>query len=353
MKEDTFPLPENRIGSLPEVILFILMGEAARTFHNKGVDIYKEFIPKKKSRFAASHLVGTEKGPHVNKNMRGFVRNGLPNNRQSFLQCMVYILNHPLVKSVNDIINHIISNFKIRDFLFLQNGLLCQKFMPSTKQIRQGGQHIFLYDPILLNDFRTFILDPQNIEFVKKFVLDEHVRAIKDDQNKFFEFDGIFLHHLLHLYQSFKAFHAYLRDDKIIKTHDVMLPIFMQKSLWMVKLNIQVQNIIVFEMQNDKPVFTCPYFGKPIESLYNKKLPFTFLFKKEHIYEPIIFVNYVGVKVEKRSHVDFNPYISRLLSSTFHVRKHMQKSTTKSTLSISRRGRTKNQNYYYYFTIVG
>ncbi len=323
MKEDTIPLPPNRLGLLPEIVTFILMGDNAYAFHNKGVDIHKERVADKKSRFAASHLVGTEKGPHFNKNTRGFVRQGISmdtrNSKQNFLQCMVHMLQHPLLKTVDDLIQHIVHHFKMHDFLFLQNGLLCQKFMPTTLSIQQKNEKQIHQDPEFLNEFRAFLTHPDNKMFVSKFALDKYVKQIqnyKDNQlNKMdlFDKDAMSIIHLMRLFQSFQAFHEYLQDDRIIKTHDVMLPLFMQKSSWLVQLNLQNQNIIVFEMQNGKPVFTCPNFGKPFAHLFNKKLPFMFLFKQDHIYEPIIFVNYVGVKLEKRTRVDFNSFISRLL----------------------------------------
>lgn len=241
------------------------------------------------------------------------------NSKQNFLQCMVHMLQHPLLKTVDNLIQHIKHNLKMHDFLFLQNGLLCQKFMPTTLSMEQKNETQIYQDPLFLKEFRNFLTHPDNKMFVSKFALDKYVKQLqiyKHDQiNKMdlFDKDSMSIVHLMRLFQSFKAFQEYLQDDRIIKTHDVMLPLFMQKSTWLVQLNLQNQNIIVFEMQNNKPVFTCPNFGKPFAHLYNKKLPFMFLFKKDHIYEPIIFVNYVGVKLEKRTRVDFNPFISRLL----------------------------------------
>lgn len=61
MKEDTIPLPPNRLGLLPEVVTFILMGDNAYALHNKGVDIHKERVPDKKKSVCSLTSCGHRK----------------------------------------------------------------------------------------------------------------------------------------------------------------------------------------------------------------------------------------------------------------------------------------------------
>ncbi len=321
MNEFTFPLPEGRLGKLPAAIIKLMSGKEYPTVFktNKEEEIQKHSKAQKNKD--ELDMYKFEKSTHINKSTRTFLRKGLPKHRHSFLNCLVHILQNPSLLTVEDLINSLVEDYKLEDFIFAHNGMLCKSFLPLPLHSRNKFQfnnvqysvpNYEIHSVDEFSKFKIFFLNVRQKSYVNKFNLMDLYKEIAEIP--VFNGNPSILKEFI-IYKSFQAFKEYLLDDNVLKTHDLLLSLFFQKSYWASKWQIRSMNIMIFEIIENKPVFTCPYFGKTVDNVYSKHKPFIFLFKRGDVYEPIHFVKFIGSKMESTPRIEFDVNISKLLFS--------------------------------------
>lgn len=257
-----FPLEEDRIGLMPSILSVF--------FDNKNC--------------------GGEDGStgHANKKTDCFVRLGVAWSSQPFFQSMVHLLQHPKIKTVDDIVKNIKKHMTVSLFISLNDGLILKKFISKSLDIHNATH--FMAFKKWLND---------QTSYVTKFNLDDLkvsltlVSEFSDDMEYATlckrEFD---------IFNAFTSFLNYIENPEILKTHHILGELFSLQLPW---LNVHGYNLIVFEAQNELNIahISCPIW-KHGTSLFKKHKGIMLVINQQRFYEPIIHLkSFVDAKHKK------------------------------------------------------
>jgi hypothetical protein len=284
MKDKMVPLPESRYGLLTPVL--------------------SKFFGNDKDALGT----GADGAGHMSKKTNAFLRVGINYKRQSFLECIAHLLNNDKIKTAEDIVNVIAKNIRVEHFVALQGGLLIKRFWSWNKSdvnMNGGVEYQGEY-----NKFRTWFLAQESYvekcglkylhdiiwihtSFGQKMPYAEHVRR---------EFV---------IYQTFHRFLEYITDDRVVKTHDVLLHLFTQKMQW---LNPTGMNILVFESHpNGNATLSC-YSHQPKQIIHTGR-PVVMMVKTGAVYEPIYHIKINGVSIDGKYRHDMhqNATVGRII----------------------------------------
>lgn len=270
-------LPENRLGFLPRSVLQLLTDK--------------------------DYSYSIEEERHLKKGMSTFLRVGLSTSetKQFFLNCMVYVMDNPLIKSPADIVIRFVNYFRMDEFLYTQGGMLCKQFVN-----RQRDKDL-IYNQTEFSQFKSWFTSPLQKDYIKKFSLQTMYDKLKSLPS--YDDDHSILREFI-LYKGFSNFLVYMTDDDAIKTHDFLLDLFARPISW---LNSRGYNIIIFEVTDDDKIqFSCPIHGW-LENLYTSRRPHIYVLKRRGVYEPILRVKMHNSKMITDVKISSDPYTKRLI----------------------------------------
>lgn len=209
-----------------------------------------------------------------------FVRKGIVHVQgQSFLSCMKAILLPDEDIDLNYMPKLIKNNLTLELFVMLNDGNLCGLFINEQKTIFDPKEFM-LFRKWFLNSDRKDYIETFNLYKVRKDLIDNSAEGLtKFNKNNFTHFKHILREYII--YNSYHNFLAYLEDEQIHKSHDILIDLFNRQLPW---LNAQGYNIIVFEVGKEDIHMSCPLNTQKGIDLSKK---FIFLVKQEDYYEPI------------------------------------------------------------------
>ena len=259
LKESNIPLDKNRFGLIPAKLSYLLGND--------------------NTKLGDRHDGTGNMDSDINATLRYGISNNGSNNIQSFLECMIYVLDNKNIGDVNTLIDMLIKNIEIQDFVVLSNGTMCRKFLGiGINNIENPEQY---------SNFRKWFLDASRSEYIKKFnnkdvynFLLLHDTYKKNDQHVVREFM---------FYNSYTNFISYLQNKDIIKSHDILFDIFNENKKW---LNTKDYNFILFEYINEEILMYCNKY-KDQDKTFNKDKPYVIILKQGVYYEPIVHVNII------------------------------------------------------------
>lgn len=253
--ENYFPLENNRLGMLPSVLV---------------------------SYFGFTHHGNRHDGTGLmTEKTQCLLRRGIRQSEQSFLECLVHILDNPTIKSVNDLLKQAVevSLQNMATFLALENGRIMKMFINPNKSVH----HLADFE-----EFKNWFL--QQKEYIQKMSIGEVANELKDmhsyDSTRMFASD--ILREFM-LYQSLQNYKEYLLNNDVPKRHELVIDLFMNYAQHHV--NTQRLNVIVIDINpvSGKASIDC-YVNKHASSIVDNKKPYVFILKKGTYYEPIYYV---------------------------------------------------------------
>ena len=247
MRDNIIPLDKDRYGMLPHAL--------SKLFGNT-------------DKNCGSRHNGTG---HMRNATDCFLRYGVSIKQQSFLECMVSVMHNQNIKTDEDIINALVNNVTADVFVILGDGAICRRFLDDTVDINNRVQY---------NKFKSWFTKRDTTVFHLKNVYNYlFVNVVFDISKKYAQQ----VLREFHIYNAYERFHAYLKDDNIIKTHDFLLDVFTKVLPW---LNTHGYNIVMFDAANDTDVsFRCPITGNT--DLFRQERETIFIIKQGLFYEPI------------------------------------------------------------------
>lgn len=194
----------------------------------------------------------------------GFLRIGTREKNQSFLSCIVRVLDNEDIKDVASLVEYIKLKLTVDVFLGLENGKLLKAFVNDRVSIFDADDfqefvqwfiHIDQYKYILKHNlakvYRSLLKCAEGLPFTKE------LRHYKDIIREFM------------IYYAYKNFLEYI-SSKQHKDHRALLDLFNSENQ---HLNIKNVNILVISVIDDKLTIQCPIN----KMQYNINHPFAFI----------------------------------------------------------------------------
>jgi hypothetical protein len=268
MKDKMFPLLKGRYGLLPPALA--------------------KFLGNRNGTAGS----GTDGAGHMSKNTNCFLRYGIHYKKQAFLECIASVLNNDALRTDVDILNAIKKNITVQDFVVIQGGLLMRRF------ITHNGDAV--KNQLEYNKFKAWFLS--QTDYVEKFGL-SHIHDVLWTHTQYSGNmpNAMQVMREYVIYKAFAKFHTYLDDDRIIKTHEVLLHLILKQTSWM---NTSGSNIIIFDIQTNNQVILSCYPHKPVEQVIQMGKPFILITKRGNIYEPIHHTRVDGASLKSRFRFD-------------------------------------------------
>jgi hypothetical protein len=100
------------------------------------------------------------------------------------------------------------------------------------------------------------------------------------------------------IYNSFKHFILYLKDDQVIKDHRTLLDLINTEHE---TINTQKSHIIIVDVdtKTNKTVLLCP-FNRNVKQFININNPFIFIIKNNEYYEPLSYIEYTSGNINSQ-----------------------------------------------------
>lgn len=255
LKESNIPLEKSRYGLIPAKLSFLLGNDNTKL---------------------GDRHDGTG---NMDSDMNATLRYGINNTSiQSFLECMVYVLDNKKIADVDKLIDMFATNIDIQDFIVLSNGTVCRNFIGEGNNIENPEQY---------SNFRKWFISGNRDEYIKKFGTKDVYNFLllndtykKNDQHVVREFM---------FYNSYINFIKYLKNKDIVKSHNLLFDIFNENKKW---LNTKEYNFILFEYVDEEILLYCNKY-KDQNKAFNKDKPYVIILKQGVYYEPVVHVNIV------------------------------------------------------------
>ena len=253
--EHFFPLEASRLGLLPKELTELLGNKKCGSRHD-GTGL-------------------------LDSGTKCFLRKGINHFSHSFISCVIFMLNLPF-KSDKELLNFIIDNLDVQKYLALENGKIIRLFINNNFDIYNQKNfkefHIwFLKQNTYIKNFNLYKIK-KDIEKLDPIIFNKKdLVTYKDVIREFM------------IYNSFKHFIEYLKNENTIKDHRTLL------DLINIEQNINTQNahIIIADVDTstNKTVLLCP-FNRNVKELININNPFVFIIKNNDYYEPLSYIEY-------------------------------------------------------------
>lgn len=255
--EHYFPLETSRLGLLPRELTELLGNKKCGSRHD-GTGL-------------------------LDNGTKCFLRRGINHSTHSFISCVLSILDLNF-SSDEKFLNYIIKNIDIQKYLALENGKIIRLFINVNFDIHnsenfQEFQKWFLDQTIYINKY--------NLYKIKKDI--ENIKPIIFDKNKFSTTYKDIIREFM-IYNSFKHFILYLKDENIVKDHRTLLDLINTEHE---TINTQRSHIIIIDVdtKTNKTVLLCP-FNRNVKQFININNPFIFIIKNNEYYEPLSYIDY-------------------------------------------------------------
>lgn len=258
-------------------------------------------LPLKMTGLFKNEYCGDKGGQHglMNEQTNCFLRFGLPARDQVFFQCMIACLENEELKSSKDVVDLIIANLDMQQYIALGNGIICKAFMPVHNTVHEVAE---------FEAFRSWFLGKDQAEYRQRFnqtsilsageMLKKMTNLSLDVAKKPRENLKRVYKEILRefqLYQSFQAYLAYIKDDLIVKKHEYIFPLLMLE--WM---NPNKYNMVILEEEDGGDSFaSCPIY-LPAKYVFDPERPTVIVVKQGAYYEPIHHIYYDKLNGAKR-----------------------------------------------------
>lgn len=210
----------------------------------------------------------------INDKTDCILRKGINQNIQSFMSCMISVLDNEKINDIQSLIKIIHDTLTIERYISLENGKLMKLFILNQFDI---------FDKNSFVEFKEWFISQEN--YIKLFTLVNISSELKKhtiyDKNMLYSKD--ILREFL-IYNSFKHFKNYILDSNVNKDHIVLFDLLTTDYE---NINIHGYNIAIIEYTNDKFYIECP-INRNIKNVINLHNPFVFIFKNTKYYEPIV-----------------------------------------------------------------
>lgn len=241
-----------------------------------------------------------------------FLRRGTNNKDQSFLACIVEILENPEFSSISELMN-IMKNISIERFISLQNGKIVKVFV---------NQHFSIFDAKNFKEFvEWFLLEKR---YAIKFNLGKVYRSLLNlSPNTSFNKDIRHYRDIIRefiIYNGFKHFGLYLKSNQIIDHRAFIDLINSEREL----INPKSINIVILELVNNKIVIQCP-FNRQSPNLNHS---YSFILKNGQYYELITKVKYTKNGMESRNTFTYKTSLPEIKTLIDFVNSNCYDSTT-------------------------
>jgi hypothetical protein len=255
--ETYFPLEPSRLGLLPSELTELLGNKKCGSRHD-GTGL-------------------------LDNGTKCFLRKGINHSTHSFISCILSILDLPFT-SDEKLLKFIINNIDIQKYLALENGKIIRLFI---------NVHFDIYNVDNFKEFHKWFLEQPiyikkyNLYKIKKTI--ENINPIVFDKSKFINTYKDIIREFM-IYNSFKHFILYLKDDEVIKDHRTLLDLINTEHE---TINTQRIHIIIVDVdtKTNKTVFLCP-FNRNVKQFININNPFIFVIKNNEYYEPLSYIEY-------------------------------------------------------------
>lgn len=247
--EHSWPLLAAHYGVLPRELLEVLGGKKCGERHDG----------------SGNMIVGAE----------GYLRRGCSNREQSFLACIVELIDNPDIGSVAELIKTIREKLTIERFVSLENGKIMKVFV---------NQSFNIFDPARFKEFVAWFLNQKryavrmNLGKVYR-ALEKRPEAFSRELRHYKDITREFI-----VYNAYKHFLAYIENPEQ-KDHRVMIDLVNNEREF---INIKNMNIVVIEVGNGVRV-QCP-FNRSVA--YNRTYPFSFVLWNGRYYEMLSLVSF-------------------------------------------------------------
>jgi hypothetical protein len=247
--ELNWPLLSSHFGVLPKELLQVLGGKKCGERHDG----------------SGNMVLGSE----------GYLRRGCSNREQSFLACIVELIDNPDITSVADLVKAIKEKLTVERFVSLENGKIMKVFVNDSFNI---------FDPEKFKEFVTWFINQKryavrmNLGKVYRVleqrptVFSRNLRHYKDVTREFI------------VYNAYKHFLAYL-DNPDSKDHRVLIDLVNNEKEF---INVKNLNIVLMEVGNGVRI-QCP-FNRSVS--YNRTYPFSFVLWNGRYYEILSLVSF-------------------------------------------------------------
>jgi hypothetical protein len=232
----------------------------------------------------------------INEETDCVLRRGVKQQTQSFLSCVMSLLDNSNITDVQSFVNIIVKNLSIEQFISLENGKLMKLFIVDKYDI---------YNKDHYNEFKKWFLS--QTAYISKFLLSNIAKDIEKhdifDKNSMIYYRDITREFLI--FNSFKHFKEFIYNPNVNKDHFTLLDLI---SSDLENININGYNFIIIDTDHKKNKFyiNCP-LNRNAKSSLNMKAPFIFIIKNDKYYEPIVSVKIDGhtlVSTSKFSYKD-------------------------------------------------
>jgi hypothetical protein len=246
-----------------------------------------------------------------------FLRRGIPQSPQSFLDCISTVLDNGDIKTTDDLVKTIVNNLTVQDFITLESGRIMKLFVNDATNI---------HDKTTFKEFTTWLVKQE--DYIRKMsltVIKNNIVAMKGKFDPSNAFAADVIREFL-IYTAFTAFQQYMTNNAIFKSHHILLDL-VNTMQW---LNIHRHNIVVLEYdpQANKLHIDCQ-FNKNLKDVVDIRKPFVFVLKRTNYYEPIYHVSMSGTTLVSNNKVMYHKsndrikrFITYIISNCSSKEKH-------------------------------
>lgn len=236
----------------------------------------KELIEILGTRICGDRADGTG---HMIIDKECYLRRGSSNKDQSFLACIIEILDNPDITSIKDFNEILTQKLSLERFISLENGKILKIFVNSQFSI---------FEKANFQEFSEWFIE--NKKYAFKFNLGKVYRSLLNKP-------AVFTKNIRHyqdiirefmIYNGYKHYIAYINDTSQIKDHRILIDLINCEKEY---INIRKNNIIIISIQQNKLILQCPFNRNNAES-YNRNNPFTFILWNGKYYETMTKVKY-------------------------------------------------------------
>lgn len=196
---------------------------------------------------------------------RCFVRRGLNNTRQPFLQALMHVLELP---SEETVIAQLLGAADMASFLRMEGGATCRKFLPVQPDLADAGK-LQSFATALGQDAKQLTTEARRFLSVPR---DQRAAFLRKEPR-------VCLLYVFHC--ALQSFRLFLQDARLVKGHEGLVDLFNAAHP---ALNPRALNLVVLERVADALYALAP---TPSADGYRLDKPFVFLVKQGPYYEPL------------------------------------------------------------------
>lgn len=210
-----------------------------------------------------------------------FFRKGIYHTDQSYLDAIAAIVGMAGSRSV---LSTIIDHMDVHTYISLEGGRIMKMFVDTTRTVYDEESFRAFY--MWFREQKGYI-SRMNLE--RLLVEVEGMEKVRFSREELFHHQDILREYII--YQSYKNFLEFLKNDRMPKEHLVMSDLVCNRMQRYINANRYNIVHLEYSIIRDKIYFQCV-------GATDKNYPFVFLMKRGAYYEPIVHARMVGGEVE-------------------------------------------------------